>query len=351
MQSDVLLTVGGQVYGGWTSMRLSRSLEQVAGRFEVSLTERWADSPTLRPIRPGERCVVSVAGQVAITGYVDEGSPRYDRQTHTVRVSGRDATGDLVDCSAIHPGGEWAGVDLGRIARDLCRPFTVPVRVETSPGAAFAKWKIQEGETVYECLERAARIRAVLLMSDGLGGLVITRAGRARADTALVLGENVLGAEGAYDHRDRHSEYIVKGDTAGTDSSWGVEVIEREGRARDPAIGRYRPLVILAEDQASSADCQTRAEWERSVRYGRSLRVTYTVQGWTQGGGRLWEPNTRVPVRDPYQGIDAEMLISGVTLVLDEGSGRTAELTVTRPEAFGMIALPEPKESVSSWSL
>ncbi len=52
---------------------------------------------------------------------------------------------------------------------------------------------------------------------------------------------------------------------------------------------RHRPLTVIAEEQIDSAAAVNRAQWEASVRYGRSRRGTYTVLGWFNGSG-LWAP-------------------------------------------------------------
>ena len=51
---EVILTVGGRQYGGWKSVDIRRGIEQIAGSFELSVTERWAGQDQMRPIRQGD---------------------------------------------------------------------------------------------------------------------------------------------------------------------------------------------------------------------------------------------------------------------------------------------------------
>ena len=121
---------------------------------------------------------------MVITGYVDDVSPAYSATGHDVTVDGRDATsqGDLVDCSAIHQPGEWrVSGTLEAIVTILAKPFGIPVKAECDTGTAFRKFRIEEGETAFEAIERACRMRAVLAAGDGKGGLRIIRAGSGRA--------------------------------------------------------------------------------------------------------------------------------------------------------------------------
>ena len=72
---------------------------------------------------------------------------------------------------------------------------------------------------------------------------------------------------------------------------------------------RYRPLVILAEDNATPDTMKKRVTWEHNVRYGRATRLTVSVQGW-KADGVLWQPNKRVKIESPTLGVDAELLIT-----------------------------------------
>jgi prophage tail gpP-like protein len=329
------LKVGGSLYGGWKSVRVQRGIEQIAGAFTLGVTEKWEGTPTPRPIHPGEPCQVLMDGEPVITGYVDEPSPDYDANSHGISVEGRDKTADLVDCSAIHKSGQWKGRTLAQIARDLCRPFGIKVIEEVSVSESFSSFNIQEGETVFECLDRAARMRGVLLMADGLGNLVITRSGREKSGAALEEGVNILRARGSFSHRERFSNYIVKGHGREDDDNFGETVTGASGEARDDAITRYRPLIVLAEE-GEHTSFRRRAEWERNVRRGRGSRATVTVRGWRRADGSLWTPNTRVNLKSPLIHADFEVLIVSCTYTLDD-SGTLTELELARPEAFELL--------------
>jgi prophage tail gpP-like protein len=341
---EVALSVGGTSWGGWTRIRVQRGIEQIAGSFQLGLTERWPDQPDRREIRPGDACTIAIDGATVVTGHVDDVEVSFDGNNHSLSVSGRDATGDLVDCSADHKPGEIAGRTLTQLAQELCRPFGIDVRADVDVGAAFEKFTIQKSETVWEALERAARQRGVLLVADGRGGLLITRAaGGGHAVATLREGNNLLAARGTYSMRDRHSRYTVLSQTSGSDWTLPEDHAEPAGQAIDPAVGRYRPRVIIAEEQDDSGICQRRADWEARVRAGRARRVEADVQGWRHGGG-IWTPNTLVRVSSNWLRVDQDMLIAGVELSLSE-RGTLATLSLIKPEAFDLIPLPEKEET------
>lgn len=355
VEPGVVLTVNGNDYGGWKSVRISLGMEQVAGTFDLSVSERWPGQPEAWPIMPGDECRVSIATDqktVVITGYVDDVNISYDAGSHTIQVTGRDKTGDLVDCSAIHKTGQWSGSALEQIAADICRPFGIAAKRTANTGARFGKFALQEAETAWEALERAAKMRGVLMMSDGQGSLVITRAGTNRIGTALVKGENILAASGQFSHKDRYSKYIIKGQSPGTDFSSAEHNTATKATATDDALEkrkRYRPLIVIAE-QGDGSTYADRAKWERNVRAGRASRVTYTVAGWTHAEG-LWLPNNLVAVQDDLVGISRDLIIAAVTYSLEEGSGSRTELQLCRPEAFDLVSMPDKhkKKEKAAW--
>lgn len=343
---DITLTVNGVVYGGWKTADVRLGIEQIAGTFELGITELWADRKEPWPVRHGDKCSLQIGKETVITGFVDDILPQFDATGHGVTIVGRDATGDLVDCSAIAKSGQWKGRTLTQVAKDLTAPYGIDVVVKTDVGAPFATAALQEGETVFEALDRAARMRGVLLVSDGQGRLVITRAGEQRIGTALVQGENILRGNATFSLRDRFSEYICKGQNVGGEWSTPEQNAQPQSApVKDSGVRRYRPLLIVAETIGDTKGLKDRALWEAAIRLGRSARPVTTVQGWKHADG-LWLPNRLVTVRSPYFQLDREMLIVSVTYRIDE-LGTTTQIELCRPEAFSLLPVPESQGDVT----
>lgn len=338
---NVELTVSRIKYSGWTTINLVRGIEQIAGTFELSITEKWPGDNDTRPIHSGEVCTVTIDGQTIITGYIDDVLPSYDSSSHTLTIQGRDKTADLVDCSAIHKTGEWHNSSLKTIATDLCKPFGINVIINTDVGEPFRTASIEPSETVFETLERLARQRGVLLTSDGYGNLIITRAGNERINTVLKEGVNILSASGTFSHRDRHSEYIGKGQHAGDNNLFGEAAAQPSARVTDKEI-RYRPLIVIAEDNATIGSLKKRITWERNVRYGRSTSLTITVAAWKHND-QLWQANKMVKLESPLLKANSELLISNVNYTLD-ASGTLTVLTLKGRSAFDVLELPEASD-------
>ncbi len=345
---DITLTLlaGGQVHGGWKTVRVVRSMLHCAGGFELGLAERWSGQEVRLPVRPGTRCTVMLGQVPVVTGHVDGAEVEIDAEARSVNVAGRDLTADLVDCSAVRKPGQWRGAKIEAIAQDLCAPFGVRVVAAVDTGKALASFALQMGETVFEALDRAARIRALLLVSDGTGALVLTRAGIARSPTALVLGQNVLKARARVDMRDRYSSYTVLGQAPGGDYYNGAQASQVRATATDPGVTRHRPLLLTSSEPDLAATLRERVLWEANVRAARAVHVSVTVQGWAHEGG-LWEPNTIVPVRLSALDLDEDLLITDVEYSLGQ-DGTISELSLTRRDAFQVLPLRAPPAAGST---
>lgn len=390
----VSLEVGGLQYGGWKSVRVRHSIEQLAGVYSLELHDRWPGQTTAWTIEPGQSCVLRIGDDTMITGYVDVNNVRVSPTEHSISIEGRDRTGDLVDCSA--PPREWVGMSFEHVATELCRPFGVqlyrqlgegqggytnpartgqpaPLQPCSNGGDRLPRKAINSGDTVHKALEKLAKMQGVLLVSDRRGGLIVTRAGLGgRCRDVLATGQNILSQEYERSFANLYSEITVKGQAngatstaAGSQTLSGAQTVRPSAtvkraaqapqggsvlaqaqspsqRAAASTVGRYRPLIITADSQADARRCAERAAWEAGTRESRSRRLTITVQGWRQEDGTLWSINTLVRVVSPLVRADEDMLITSCEYKLDS-SGTTTVLQLSSPKAFDVLReIPDP---------
>jgi len=350
---DVTLKVGGVIYGGWTAINIKRSLSQVAGTFSLELTDKYPGAQASYKFRRDSACRVLLGGQTVITGYLESAGPDYDADSHALTVSGRDKTCDIADCCRIVEPYQFNKQTLLQIARTLCGKHGVEVAAEADTGAAFDTARIGAAETLLSFLVKLSRQRGVMPISYGDGRLVFTApAGKGRAGT-LELGKNIKSGRGGFNNADRFSHYVVKGHGPGggapaaslseKDKELWLKTYRQpvagKAEARDAGVSRYRPLVLVADTGGNSASFQARANWEAARRKGEANRITYKVDSWGPDNGGLWQINTLVNVRDPFEGIDGETyLVESVTYTLDETGGSQTELALVHPDAYK----PEP---------
>jgi prophage tail gpP-like protein len=345
LSEKVELAIGGAVYAGWSEVSVTRSLDAMSGAFALTLSSKDVAAGVVVAVAPTDRCQLKIAGEVVIDGWIDAVFPEITAGDHSIRVEGRDKTADLADCSAIHRPGSWSNIRIEQIAAELAKPLGVTVTATASTGAPIRKFAIQQGETVQAAIERLLRFRGLIAVPTASGNLEIITPDAAAPIATLELGVNIKAAAGRHDHRERFSDYIVKGQAHGDDERNGKTVAQVKGEAKDAGVRRYRPLLIMAEDQADGGSALTRAKFEAGVRAGRSRGADITVAGWrTATGGPLWRPNARARVKCAPIGIDdEEMLIASVTFSKGDGGTETI-LSLSPPGAWAQLAEGEPAE-------
>lgn len=346
MKNRVALRVNGKEFSFWKSGRVTRSMESIAGSFELSVSDRWTTNDEPWDIQEEDVCQILLNGTTVITGYVEDIDPAFTADDHSLRVAGRDRAGQLVDCSVDLGKWEFKNISFKAFAEKVCAPHGITVTVQsglTFPKAP-SKFSIDPGDTGFNVLEQAFRRAGILLVSDGNGGIVLTRAGATRAVTALVEGKNMLAGSGSFKASGKFRTYKAIGQHRGSDEFNGLPAAGVKGTATDLTVTREsRTLIVRPEGIATTEFAKRRAEWEASVRAARAARVSATVQGWTQGDGSLWPINALVPVKSRRLRVDGEMLITQADhFVSDQGT--FTELTLCRPTAFK----PEPQITKAS---
>lgn len=342
VDNECQLVIAGKSYGGWTRIEIQRGIEQIAGGFVLQVTNRYPGVDEPMQLCVGLACQIRLGADLVITGYIDEFETDDTDTSSSVRVAGRCRTADLVDCSAIYKSGQWRGVRLEQIVADIAKDFKITVAVApgTDTGDVFKRFALEEGEKAFEAIDRACRLRAVLVTSTPEGNLLITTASTVRAGVALIEGVNMKKFNSKHSWRERHSEIILKGQVPGDDQEFGAAAAHLKASAKDAEIDRYRPLVVVAEHGTSNKSLADRATWEVNVRMGRGKRGGCTLVGWRTGKdgqeGPLWRENTLVPVTSPRMYLDLELLIVGCVYQLNE-QGKNIELTFCRPEAFQLV--------------
>ncbi|ECP6585481.1 baseplate protein [Salmonella enterica] len=354
MMNNVELKVDGKIFSGWTSVTVNRSIETMAGYFDLCVNVQT--STDLSSLAPGKPFTLSIDGQTVITGYTDGRRRQMGADSMKITIAGRDKTADLIDCAAIYKGGQWKKRTLEQIARDLCQPYGVAVRWELTDAesaAPFSSFTLDHSETVYEALGRAARARGVLITSNAAGDLVFTRADESHSDR-LVLGENLLSVDFDEDYRDRFSEYTVKGHGRSNgkvgDTVDARTIASQKGTATDSAITRYRPMIILADSKIDAQSATARALREQRRRLAKSVTFEAQLDGWTRSNGQIWMPNILAEIDASKFAIQTgPLLVSKVVLTLDDREGVKTTLTLAPRDGF-LVPVEKDRKGKSSGS-
>ena len=345
------LRVGGEIHTEWTGATVTRGIDRLASAFVLHAGLLPGATPFERfpPFAPVE---VRLGGELVMTGWIEAPGAEISGASEETSISGRSKTCDLVDCTPELRGTEFRGSTLDAIARAVCEPFGIEVVVAADMGPVIDLTAMDKTKTGFAFLNDLARMRGVLLTDDEQGRLVLSRTG-SEAQAGVLEMPGTLSRLGVrQDVSKRFSRYVVLSQVGSASSAMPspdpeAMAAEPPGGGVQPAVNavaldarvpRYRPHILQAEEAATAAEAQTRADWQRSHAVGRSLTVTLTVPGtWRDEAGALFRTNRRQQVRAERYGLDDELLIVSVAYGLDR-NGRHTTRTLGPPEGY----TPEP---------
>lgn len=338
--SEIGLIIADKIYGGWKSVNVDLSMENLSGTFNLVLTDRWAGQTQVADINPHDSCTLTIDGDVILTGYVDIVNLSIDATNHQVQIAGRDRAADLIDCTSNTSTGQYKNLNVPQIIERLCEPFGIGVSIDIEAGDPIPTFNIEQGATIHEIIQKLCNARGCLAISDGLGGIKITRAGSEKLSCPLVHGLNILSGQGSRDYSQRFSMYVVKGQTQAIDEQDVDATAGNVATVNDTDIARYRPMTFVADGQASRDDCAKRATWELTTRRGRSRRFTITTNGWRQPlNGELWSINKLVYLESAPLRVADTFLIVGINFSLSD-NGEITTLSLAPADAYAVLDVP-----------
>lgn len=291
-QRPMVVKIAGRELVEYMAAEVGRDLANISGQFRINYFPRhdtalFGDSspPPLSKTALAEIFHISehdpveiiIHGQTVLKGWVDDIQMRMEGGSFEAVISGRDVTGDLVDGSANPTGpGEYRMVTLAKLVHTLCLPFGFTVSADVDVGAPFTLVALEPAETAMAAIERHSRQRGVLVTSDGVGGVVLTKSGQTRAPDSLRNPGNVHAMEAQLSSRGRFSDVYVKGSfnshlrpiqaplkagakplaaplSSGNAAANEAAATLRWGHAIDPDVRRYRPRVFLSASQSGGS--------------------------------------------------------------------------------------------------
>lgn len=319
--NKVSIVTNGKDISGWNGVRINRSIAELADTFELDFSDSWIDQfPEIYVDLPSE---IRVDDKTILTGFIDDILPELESDSAVFKLTGRSKTGDLIDCNRIDPPYTWKNINLNRIAKTICDPFGINVIFESaSTGENFVEASIDHNETLFDFLDKLAKQRKLLMLTNTSGNLVFTTAGKERSHDSLIQGENIPKMQASFSFKNRFSHYRIKGQekTVPSQSSWSSKSIAIYADAKDEQVKRYRPKMITASTQIKTNIARDQIAWEAQIRAGRSTRFSINLPTWTQSNGDLWRENLVVYVKAPLFRIDGDYLIESIDYALEESS-------------------------------
>lgn len=340
---ELTLVVGGTSWSGWQRVNIMRSLDTIPANFTVEVTEKYPVDQQIS-ILPGAECEVMIGGDVVVTGYVDRYFAEVSPASHTVRISGRSKSEDLVDAAAFfgsrdQPTYMVHNATALSIAQQLAGQYGVGVNSIAGPGKNIPEFAIQLGETAWEVIDRVIRYSNLLAYDMPDGSVMLAQAGSEAMSSGFVQGVNVERAEVDFTMDQRFSEYEGFKTSAISLTEEGDGHVPRGYIVADPGVPRFRRRIIISEQTSPDQDMlKARVEWEAMRRMGRSMACIVTCDSWRDGSGTLWQLNHLAPIYLPVLKIPSASWVIGQIVYTRDEDGQHAVVTLMPKEAF----LPEP---------
>lgn len=344
----VRLVVDGYELEGWQEVSIRRSMQNAAIAFTLKATH-VSLSPAAKKLRKAAEIELytSVAsgtrpsggGDLVCKGAIDSYEADIGEGAHkTVTLHGRSHARDVVDCPPVnHATGRVENKDILGVAREFGGEFAVEWASDISLEKIDKVQRIP-GETLFQTIERLARIEAVMLLGRPDGSILITRAGSKRHGGALVEGKPPVNRvsiklvpEG------EASEIHVLGQRAtGTGKD---NLRQKEVHKPGTAGKRHRPRLAIVEGDRGGSKLKTRGKWHHLRSFAGNL-VAPRVSTWRDADGLLWEPGRLIALQVPSEDLDVDFVLSEVTLrqgIGDDnaGEGTRADLVCVDPKDLG----------------
>lgn len=357
------LEVNGVQYSNFTAATCDIRLDALTNTFSF---EAVAPEGQPLPFKGGEACKVIVDGETQLTGFIEIVSVNYDGNDHTIRISGRDKTADLLD-STIDTIDDLRGDNLTlktvieKVIGQLGLSISVIDQVNPAPFSAAEDVASPEpGENAFSFIEKYARKRQVLLTSDSDGNVIIASNTGQTAPGAVqhIIGaddNNVLRSSFSFDTTGRFNAYkaasglnpVALNQAGDSDLA---SLVNQGGGVFDSAIRSGRQLILISETPFSDSNCTERAKWEADVRKARGLAYTAAVPGFRVGvdSGDLWRVNRIYQIVDDFIGKVEPMLCNNITFTFDLQGGRQTALGFVGQKAYTLILEDDPFAEIST---
>lgn len=342
----VVLTVNGRDYTDWETVKVVHDAfgqnPPYQCRFTCSEALPLAKNFATLQIKPGMKCAVSLAGQVAFNGTVMTRQVYLDANRHNVEIIAG-VFPELMTSSVITKNGEWKNKTFEQIAKDVLDKFGVQLVFEGGPPSdyKFPRIGVFPGESPIDLLDKIARAINVRFSSNAQGDFVaIVGNGGNNGSDGVTEGENMLTGREIIFNQNMSSTAPVISQGPGNNQDYGAKVAHGPYASveRDTGFGgEYPPGVTFLEVASSDKQLlESRSTTEQAMRLGSQITVKLLVYGWQRPSDRrLWTRDQDVIVNSPSLIMHGDVLkLRTVTFTQDPNGTRT-ELTLVNPLAEG----------------
>ncbi len=339
-QEKLTVTIAGVKFQAFQNLTFSRSIGSLCGQFQLDCFPDAASS-----IKPGDSVSISYQQEPLLTGTIDQIAMGISSDSHTLKLSGRDQTSILVDSSCIHSPMGFASITLSEMARKMCKPLGVKVKSPIREEASYVNWYINYGETVFEVMDRMAKLEGTLLLTDGLGSLLIeTPSMNTSGMVQIIEGVNLLDCSYSYNQAGLFKTYMITSFAQGLNNE-----VAKLDQLTDEKVFTNKTLIIDSEGLTAATHkgslLKRRLKYEMSMRRARALEFHVEVPGWVDASQNVFRLNTLASVEIPRLGIQDYYLICGLQFRIDQAQGYVTQISLCEKDAFQADPMAEARRN------
>lgn len=353
--NNVTMEINGVPYTGFTQMRVTKSAIDFCGRFSfmtVGGNFSTANIVSEFPIKVGQSCKIAIDDETIINGFVETLNINYSENNHTIRVSGRDRTCDIVDSTLATFTTFVAPISLIDITKNVLKTINI-TKIGVTSNTAIAPFKAGDiiageyGISAFDYIEKYAKKRQFLATTTGDGNILFQQTKNQNKynsvfDLTSTAKATILGASVTYDTTGRFNKYTVvsQSNDAALDGIQYVSPKDSTNINSNIFDKDIRPSrVYAAQSDATLLDSKESngvAKWEANFKRSQSFAYDIRIQGFHPADDldKIWEPNNLIDVKDDFADINATLLISDVVYSLSIQDGATTELRLVTQDAF-----------------
>ena len=345
MSEKVIVKLDGTEWIGWKSVTINRSVEKASSSCSISVAPHPLAEKSPLEVRPGDLVQVFYGKTLVLTGYVDNFDIDFDATSHQHSFEIRSKTKDLIDCSALNSKA-YKNQTIKQIATDLAKPYGIQIKGEAED--AIESFQVnQNGETVFQALERLVEKRELTISDTPEGHLLITNTAKGKSlnEIRMTDTENTRVLSGRFTNSEskRFHEVTIKGQYKSSDEAYGKKTSQVSATHIDPEVRSTRKTILVADTSLNQEDAIRKARFQSQGNAAKAVELTLDVQDWYGNAGQLWQPNTLVRISIPICGInEVFLLLSEVNYKIDD-NGTICTLKFNPKEAFHKDPKPENK--------
>jgi prophage tail gpP-like protein len=316
--NNIYLEVDGVRYEGFTDIAVNSAIENFSSSFSFTTTvKETKQGKIINDIKLGQKAKVFIDKTLLITGFIEEIDKEVSSSSHSKTASGRDVGGDIIDSDIIQKSYNQRNFErlINLVLKDNGFSIEVINKVGILNLEANETIKTEQGQSIFDFLDKYAKKLQVLLKIDKNGNLNIIREDNDVVKNMLInnytADTNILASRLKLSTIDRFN--VIEVYSQGNNKTHSKLGISQKGKAVDTQIRTTRRKILTMNTASESKSLKALAEWNIQLRRAKGSRYTCTTLGFYSSNNTLWQPNTLVDIIDYDMEVQGTFLIQGVT--------------------------------------